>query len=107
MNAPPLPASVVGVTSGPIADGAKVFHDKGCKFCHKISGVGGIRGPDLSYAGHRMTPAQMETRIYSGAANMPSYNGNITQQQLSDLLAFLSSRRRRPVAAMSTNTPAK
>jgi hypothetical protein len=55
-------------------------------------------GPDLTYAGDRMTPEQMETRIYSGAPNMPSYNNNITQQQLSDLLAFLSSSRRRPAA---------
>jgi ubiquinol-cytochrome c reductase cytochrome b subunit len=71
MNAPPLPASVVGATSGPIAEGAKVFHDKGCEFCHMLSGYGGRRGTDRTYAGDRMTPAQMETRIYCGATNMP------------------------------------
>ncbi|MGH9470469.1 MAG: cytochrome b N-terminal domain-containing protein, partial [Terriglobia bacterium] len=95
MNAPELPVSVVGTATGPVASGAKVFHDKGCEYCHTIAGYGGLRGPDLTYAADRMTAAQMETRIYSGATNMPSYNGNITTQQLSDLIAFLETRRRR------------
>lgn len=97
MSAPPLPAQVVGVASGPIADGARVFHDKGCESCHKVSGYGGIRGPDLTYAGDYLTAAQMTTRIFSGATNMPSYNGNMTSEQLSALLAFLTSRHRQPV----------
>ncbi len=94
MDAPPLPESVVGVSSGPIADGAKVFYDKGCEFCHRISGYGGIRGPDLSDSGDRMTRAEMVTRLYSGAANMPSYSNNLTPQELNTLLDFLQSRHR-------------
>jgi hypothetical protein len=50
-----------------------------------------------------MTAAQMTTRIYSGATNMPSYNGNITSEQLSALLAFLNSRHRQ--AALAPTTP--
>ncbi len=96
-QAAPLPVSVVGVTSGPVAEGAQVFYNKGCEFCHRVSGIGGIRGPDLSYVGDRLTKAQMATRIFSGAENMPSYTGNISSEQLSSLLAFLSSRHRRPV----------
>ena len=97
MDAPPLPVHVVGATSGPIADGARVFHDKGCEYCHKVSGYGGIRGPDLTYAGDTLTPAQITTRIYSGAENMPSYRNNMTSDQLSALLAFLRSRHRQPI----------
>lgn len=97
MDAPPLPEQVVGAATGPIADGAKVFHDKGCEYCHQVSGYGGIRGPDLTYAGDNLTPAQITTRIYSGGTNMPSYNGNITSDQLSALLAFLTSRHRQPI----------
>lgn len=92
MEAPPLPVEVVGATSGPIADGARVFHAKGCEFCHIVSGYGGIRGPALTDVGDRLTREQMRTRILSGAENMPSYTGNLTPEQMSVLLEFLASR---------------
>jgi ubiquinol-cytochrome c reductase cytochrome b subunit len=91
LDAQPLPQQVVGA-GGNIAAGAKVFYDKGCEYCHTISGYGGIRGPDLSDAGDRMSREQLKTRIFSGAANMPSYVGNLAPQQLEVLLDFLQSR---------------
>jgi ubiquinol-cytochrome c reductase cytochrome b subunit len=97
LEAASLPDTVVGVTSGPVADGAKVFYEKGCEYCHMVDGYGGIRGPDLTYAADRMTAEQIKTRIFSGATNMPSYNGNITDQQLTALVAFLESRKHRPI----------
>ncbi len=78
----------------PVAAGPKAFFDKGCEYCHTVSGYGGIRGPDLTYAADRMSEAQMKTRIFSGATNMPSYSQNLTAQQLSTLIAFLESRKR-------------
>lgn len=100
MEAPPLPLAVVGTASGPIADGAVVFHEKGCEYCHTVSGYGGVRGPELSYAGDTMSADQMTTRIFSGGANMPSYTGNMTPDQLSSLVAFLKSRHRRPLLSL-------
>jgi ubiquinol-cytochrome c reductase cytochrome b subunit len=94
LEAKPLPSEVVGSTTGTVADGAKVFYDKGCEFCHTVSGLGGIRGPDLSFVGDRLNRDQIATRIFSGAANMPSYAGKLTDTQLNDLLSFLQSRRR-------------
>lgn len=96
-EAQPLPVAVVGESSGPVADGAKVFYDKGCEYCHEIAGYGGIRGPDLTYVADRMNAEQIKTRIFSGATNMPSYNGNMTDQQLASLLAFLGSRQHRRI----------
>lgn len=100
-QAQPLPASVIGTTSGPVAIGAGIFYEKGCEYCHRISGYGGIRGPDLTDVGDRLTPDQMTTRIYSGATNMPSYNGNMTPEELKYLLAFLESRKTTPPAVLA------
>ncbi len=93
-RASPLPPEVVGATQGPIADGARAFYDKGCEYCHRISGAGGIRGPDLTDVGDRLSREQIATRIYSGAVNMPSYVGKLRPDELDALLSFLASRHR-------------
>lgn len=95
-SAKPLQAQVIGVTSGPVFEGAKLFHQKGCEFCHAIAGHGGHRGPDLTYVADRLTPAEMTIRIVNGAKLMPAFGGILTSQQLDDLVAFLKTRKRQP-----------
>lgn len=92
----PLPPDVVRAATPEVQQGAALFHAKGCQYCHLVSGHGGIRGPDLTFAGDRMTGEQMKTRIYSGAANMPSYTTILQPGEVAALVAFLQTRTRWP-----------
>lgn len=107
-NAKPLPPDVVGVASGPIFDGARTFHDKGCLNCHLISGYGGRRGPDLTHIGGLLTKDNIILRIVNGGTNMPAFGSTLTPHEMNDLVAFLQSRSSNGAAVSSHqgNSPA-
>ena len=90
---PPLSRDIVGAASGPIAEGARAFHDRGCLNCHLIEGQGGRRGPDLSRIGDLLTKDQMVIRISNGGKNMPSFAAILRPEELDELVAFLQSRK--------------
>lgn len=94
-SAQPLPFDVVGAASGPIYEGAQLFHSKGCEFCHSISNYGGHRGPDLTYIRDRLSSDQITIRIVNGGVNMPAFGGILTGAELQDLVTFLDSRNSR------------
>ncbi|MEZ5391570.1 MAG: cytochrome c [Bryobacterales bacterium] len=91
-NAKPLDAAVVGARSGPISEGATLFHDKACLNCHNIAGQGGRRGPDLTYVGDRLTKEEMILRIMNGGHNMPAFASTLGPEDLEKIVAFLQSR---------------
>jgi len=88
-----LPSNIVHANSGPIYEGAQLFHSKGCEYCHEIAGYGGHRGPDLTYIGDRFSFDQLTIQIVNGGTNMPAYGGNLSANELSNLVTFLGSRK--------------
>lgn len=92
-DAPPLPAQVVNSTDPAVVAGARLFHDKGCEFCHAVAGHGGKRGPDLTDVAARMSPDQITARIANGGPNMPAYARVLTPGETRAIVAFLNTRR--------------
>ena len=91
-SARPLPASIVRSDQPEVVEGARLFHDKGCEFCHAIEDYGGRRGPALTEVRSRMSPDQIAARITNGGPNMPAYARTLTPAQVRALVAFLSTR---------------
>jgi ubiquinol-cytochrome c reductase cytochrome b subunit len=92
-EAKPLPASVVRDQRAEVVEGARLFHVKGCEFCHAVEGFGGRRGPDLSDVAARMKPDEITARITNGGPNMPAYVRTLTPAQVRAVMAFLSTRK--------------
>src|SRR5215469_10365062 len=101
-DAQPLPEKVIGATSGPVFEGAKLFHAKGCLNCHLIDQYGGRRGPDLTYIGDTLAESDIVIRIVNGGVNMPAFGNSIKPEELAQLTAFLQSRKRPMPAGLET-----
>jgi ubiquinol-cytochrome c reductase cytochrome b subunit len=92
-STPPLPASAI-LSAKPIAaEGAGLFYERGCLYCHTVADIGGKRGPDLTFVGRRLTRDEMIIRVLNGGYNMPAYGAILPPDQLDALVAFLESRR--------------
>jgi len=87
-----LPAQVKQGLSPTGLQGAMVFEQRGCINCHRIAGVGGQRGPDLTTVGRRLSTDELTWRVLNGGRNMPAYGATMTPQETAALVEFLSTR---------------
>ncbi len=74
--------------------GAQVFENKGCHTCHAVAGTGGQKGPDLTTVGSRLNREELIIRVLNGGNNMPAFAGNMSDQELQQLVAFLETLKR-------------
>jgi ubiquinol-cytochrome c reductase cytochrome b subunit len=86
----PLQAEQLGTQDERILEGARVFHERGCQYCHQIHGEGGEWGPDLTEVSTRMGSEQIAVRIVQGIGNMPAYQEILTTEELDLLVEFLN-----------------
>ena len=77
--------------AGDAAAGKQVFESAGCVACHTLEDAGstGTVGPNLDDA---KPPATLVvTRVTEGAGAMPSFNDKLTEEQIQDVAAYVSS----------------
>jgi ubiquinol-cytochrome c reductase cytochrome b subunit len=86
----PLQAQELGTDDERMLEGAQVFYDRGCQYCHQIHGEGGEWGPDLTHISSRMGTEQMAVRIVQGIGNMPAYQDILTTEEVDLLVEFLN-----------------
>ncbi len=72
-----------------------LFVDHKCVNCHKLKGVGGVQGPDLSQAGWKFSEQHIRQQILDPKhdnpdSKMPSFEGELSEEQIADLVAYLS-----------------
>jgi quinohemoprotein ethanol dehydrogenase len=74
-----------GPEQGDAEAGQQVYADS-CSGCHGLSGTGGNGGPDIS---DPLTLAQIIAQVTNGGTGMPAFKGQLDQQQISDVSAYV------------------
>ncbi len=92
VDQPQLPVEVVVAPEkrALVAQGAQFYYQKGCQACHRMGNWGGLYGPNLTNVHERLSHEQIVISIINGrGGGMPAYAGNLTQQQVNAIVAFL------------------
>jgi ubiquinol-cytochrome c reductase cytochrome b subunit len=98
----PVPEAIVKRSSPVELQGAVVFQNKNCRNCHALDGIGGRRGPNLTFVGTRLTRDQLIDQVSNGTpgakgapggGEMPAYGKQMNPAEMAALADFLTSLR--------------
>ena len=86
---PPATETGGGGGEGNAEAGAEVFASAGCGGCHTLqaAGTSGTVGPNLDEA--KPDHALVVDRVTNGKAPMPSFKGQLSEQQIQDVAAYV------------------
>ena len=76
--------------AGDAVAGKQIFETAGCKGCHTLADAGatGNVGPNLDDA--KPSASLVVQRVTNGKGVMPSFKGQLSQQQIQDVAAYVS-----------------
>jgi len=79
-----------GTAQGDAEAGKAVFASAGCGGCHTLeeAGSSGSVGPKLD--GLNLSFDRVKTQVENGGGAMPAFKGQLTDQQINDVAAFVS-----------------
>ena len=69
------------------AEAGAAVYEANCSGCHGALGTGGNGGPDISDGQSRTT---VIAQVTNGGGGMPAFKGELDQQQISDVAAFVT-----------------
>jgi len=87
----PTPVNMVKRLTPLQMQGALVLQYQQCRNCHALEGAGGMRGPDLTDVGSRLSWDQLVRQVQQGGGNMPAYGKTLSSAETTAVVAFLQS----------------
>lgn len=85
----PVPRDLIQGSTPRQLIGAAVLQNKQCRNCHALEGIGGIRGPDLTHVGIRLTRDELIRQVIQGGGDMPAYGKQLKPHEVTALVDFL------------------
>lgn len=104
----PVPASASSKDQE--EEGAILFRDKGCAYCHGVGAVGTKKAPALIdlWKDKSWTTEKITNQILNGGQKMPPFRDSVTDEEVGELITYLRAKTKplpRPSADDTSQAP--